>query len=219
MSEKMYKILKEEIINCEIVPGTKITEENLVNRFHQSRTPVRGVIAKLATDGLLEVRPKNGTFVSKIDIDSIYDSMDIRIATEDRIYVDIIGKITDEQFKVLDEILDEQKKIIEMDSSIEKSRLFYDNDNRFHEEFFAIANKERLWAYLYECITPLNRARIMANLRENENVKEIYEAHLAMVEHLKNNDLPSLMKVFEKHLKCGFDGMESVCKKYTDYFK
>ena len=219
MSEKMYKILKEEIINCEIAPGTKITEEDLVNRFHQSRTPVRGVIAKLVADGLLEVRPKNGTFVSKINTDGIYDSMDIRIATEERIYVDILGKITDEQFKVIDEILAEQKKIIEMDSSIEKSRLFYDNDNRFHEQFFAFANKERLWAYLYECITPLNRARIMANLRENENVKEIYEAHLSMVEYLKKKDIKGLMSVFEHHLRNGFDGMESVCKKYPDYFK
>ena len=219
MSEcAIYEILKKEIINCEIVPGTKITEENFVKRFHQSRTPIRGVIAKLAKDGLLEVRPKYGTFVTKIDIRSIYDAMNIRIATEDRIFVDIIGKISNEDFKKIDAILEEQKKIVGMESSIEKSRLFYDNDNKLHKTFFEIANKGGVWNYLNEFMTPLNRARIMANLRENENVKEIYEIHMSMVEYLKKRDLDNLIKVFEHHLKDGFDGMESVYLKYPDYF-
>lgn len=214
----IYNVLKEEIINCEIVPGTKITEEDLVKRFNQSRTPLRGVIARLCKDGLLEVKPKRGTFVTKIDVKSIYDSMDIRIATEGYIYSRIIGKLTKEDFDILDKILEEQKKIIDMDSSIEKSRLLYENDNKFHKMFFILAGKESVWNYMYEFTTPLNRARIMANLRENENVKEIYKAHLLIVEYLKKGDLKKLQAVNEDHLRRGFDGMESVIRRYPDYF-
>ena len=71
---------------------------------------------------------------------------------------------------------------------------------------------------MYEFTTPLNRARIMANLRENENVKEIYKAHLLIVEYLRKGDLKVLQEVNEDHLRRGFDGMESVIKRYPDYF-
>lgn len=214
----MYKTLKEEIINCVIAPGTKITEEDLVKRFNQSRTPVRSVIARLETEGLLEVKPKRGTFVTKIDLKSIYDAMEIRIATEEKVFFDIIGKFKQEQFDILNKILDEQKDIIKMDSSINKSQLFYETDNRFHRTIFSFANKESVWFYLNEFMTPLNRARIMANLRKNESVEDIYELHLKICEYLKTNKPKRLFKVFEAHLRSGFTGLDDVAKEYPGYF-
>ena len=215
----IYSDLREDIINCKIIPGTKITEEDLVNKFHMSRTPIREVISKLCKDGLLEVKPKRGTFVTKIDVDAIFDAMFIRIAVEEKIYSSICGKLSEDQIKIIENILNDQKKIIEMEPSIDKSRLFYENDNEFHKTLFEFAGKTSTWNYLYDSQTPLNRARIMANMRKNESVKEIYYAHLNIFKYLKENNLKDSTEVNEKHLISGFDGMESVMEEYPDYFK
>ena len=45
--EQIYDELRNRIINLDLVPGTKIKEEDLAIEYHTSRTPIRSVIARL----------------------------------------------------------------------------------------------------------------------------------------------------------------------------
>ena len=72
--------------------------------------------------------------------------------------------------------------------SIAKSKMFFHNDNLFHATMFKFASLEGVWKIIHTNAIPLNRARIMANLRSNPQVEKIYEQHKQMVEYLKNKD-------------------------------
>src|SRR5574344_1244482 len=216
--EEIYEKLKSEIINLDMVPGTKIREEDLVSRFHISRTPSRAVILRLELDGFLNVAPKRGTYVSKMDAKKISNSLFIRKTDETTVLKRLIECINDEQINELEDLLNKQEKIVYMEPSIEKSKLFFNNDNLFHATLFRFMNLEGVWKEIHTNQNNLNRVRIMANLREANKVEKVYAQHVQILEGLKEKNLDKTLEAFKAHIDGGFDGIDNVIKKYKDYF-
>ena len=81
-SVAVYKDLKEQILHLELPPGSAISEIDTAAAFHVSRTPVRDAFKMLEREGLLEVRPHIGTFVSLIDLNMISDILYLRETLE-----------------------------------------------------------------------------------------------------------------------------------------
>lgn len=216
--ESIYEELKSNIINLDLVPGTKIREEDLANRFSISRTPIRTVISRLEKDDLLTVVPQKGTYVSKINIANISDFIYVRKAVEVSVLEIVEKTLTLNQIQTLERILEEQHKIIMMEPSIEKSKKFFHNDNLFHATLFKFANLEGAWKIIHTNATTLNRVRIMANLRTTTQVEKIYEQHRQIVECLKNHNIEDAKKIFASHMDGGFEGINEVIDKYRDYF-
>lgn len=214
----IYEEIKSRIINLDYLPGTKIKEEDLAKDFNASRTPIREVIARLVKDSLLVVAPKKGTYVSKIDISNINNYIFVRKEVEKSVIALLIKNISEEQINELEEILKEQKSIMEMEPSIEKSKKFFHNDNAFHAALFKFVNLSGVWELIHTNAIPLNRARIMANLRSNVQVNEVYTQHLEMLESIKCKDKKRAIKSLSDHLDDGFEGIGYLLRKYNDFF-
>lgn len=58
--------IAEEIISGRLLPGTRLEEQALADRFKTSRTPVREALRRLAATGLVEMRPRRGVVVSTV---------------------------------------------------------------------------------------------------------------------------------------------------------
>jgi DNA-binding GntR family transcriptional regulator len=56
--------IRRRIIAGEIPPGVMLSELALTEEFGVSRTPVREAFKQLQTEGLVEIRPRVGTFVT-----------------------------------------------------------------------------------------------------------------------------------------------------------
>ena len=56
--------VRRRIIAGEISPGVNISEIAIADEFGVSRTPVRETFKQLQTEGLVEIRPRVGTFVT-----------------------------------------------------------------------------------------------------------------------------------------------------------
>lgn len=214
----IYETIKSQIINLDYLPGTKIKEEELAEKFDISRTPIRGVISRLVKDSLLVVAPKKGTYVSKIDLSNIQDYIYVRKAVEISVIKSLCKIITDNQIKELEEILNQQLEIIKLEPSIEKSKKFFHNDNAFHAALFRFAGQSGVWKIIHTNAIPLNRARIMANLRANPQVNEIYNQHVLLLECLKEKNEEKAIEAFSNHLDGGFEGINALVEKYNDYF-
>ena len=156
--------------------------------------------------------------VSKIDISNINYYIYIRKEVEKSVIARLIKNITDEQILKLEAILKEQKEIVELEPSIEKSRKFYHNDNKFHATLFEIADLSGVWELIHTNAIPLNRARTMANLRTTPQVNDIYNQHIEMLESIKVKDKKRAIKSFEEHLDRGFEGIGYLLEKYNEFF-
>ncbi|MFB9375954.1 GntR family transcriptional regulator [Kineococcus gynurae] len=58
--------LRQYVLGDDCVPGTALSEVRLAEQFEVSRTPVREALKQLQVEGLVEIRPKVGTFVRRI---------------------------------------------------------------------------------------------------------------------------------------------------------
>lgn len=63
--------LAEEIINGRLLPGTRLEEQAIADRFKTSRTPVREALRRLVSTGLIEMRPRRGVVVSTVTRDRL----------------------------------------------------------------------------------------------------------------------------------------------------
>lgn len=216
-NQDIYEIVKSEIINLTILPGSKLKEEDLALRFNVSRTPIRAIISQLENDNLVYVIPKKGTFVSKIDFRYLEAQSYIRKAVEIQVLSDLIKVITPKDIEILESILLDQKEIIEKEPSVEKSRDFYENDNLFHKTLFTLLDKEEVWNQLNKEQPNLNRLRIVANMRQNDLVKQVYNEHVNMLEALKTKDVYKLVQAFVNHLDNGFIDISTIENKYKEF--
>ena len=62
--DRLISEIRRRIIAGEIPPGVNISELALAEEFGVSRTPVRESFKQLQTEGLVEIRPRVGTFVT-----------------------------------------------------------------------------------------------------------------------------------------------------------
>jgi DNA-binding GntR family transcriptional regulator len=63
----VYDLLRDEILDLKLVPGSPVDEVQLAARFGMSRTPIREALVRLAGEGLIETLPNRSTLVSNID--------------------------------------------------------------------------------------------------------------------------------------------------------
>lgn len=63
----VYDVLRDEIIDLSLAPGSPIDENQLAERFAMSRTPIREALVRLAGEGLVTTLPNRSTVVSNID--------------------------------------------------------------------------------------------------------------------------------------------------------
>lgn len=61
---KVIAEMRARIIGGEVDPGAPLSELALADEFGVSRTPVREAFKQLQTEGLVEIRPRVGTFVT-----------------------------------------------------------------------------------------------------------------------------------------------------------
>lgn len=72
----VYDILRDEILDLVLPPGSPIDEMQLAERFGMSRTPIREALVRLAGDGLIDTLPNRSTMVSNIDFLNIHTYFD-----------------------------------------------------------------------------------------------------------------------------------------------
>lgn len=72
----VYNVLRDEILDLSLAPGSPIDEVHLAERFAMSRTPIREALVRLASDGLVTTLPNRSTVVSNIDLLNLHPFFD-----------------------------------------------------------------------------------------------------------------------------------------------
>lgn len=74
----VYDLLRDEILDLKLAPGSPVDEVQLADRFMMSRTPIREALVRLAGEGLIETLPNRSTMVSNIDflnLNTFFDAL------------------------------------------------------------------------------------------------------------------------------------------------
>lgn len=81
-AQDIYQRLRAMILDFDLYPGTRFTEQELADTFNVSRTPVRQALQQLAAEGHIKILPKQGCFIPPVDVEAISQYYDVRVALE-----------------------------------------------------------------------------------------------------------------------------------------
>ena len=82
MSEIVRRAVEEKIIYGELMPGSRLFEEELVEQFNISRSPIREALKILEHDGLVVIEPRRGARVAQLSITDLDEVYATRVALE-----------------------------------------------------------------------------------------------------------------------------------------
>lgn len=81
-TDEVYETLREAILNRMFKPGERLQVDEIADRLGVSLTPVRHAVQQLGTEGLIEIRPRSGTFVATLSVEDIEATFEVRVALE-----------------------------------------------------------------------------------------------------------------------------------------
>lgn len=82
LSDQMYDIILGRILDRKYRPGERLLSGDLRAEFGVSSTPVRDALHRLRQAGFVDVRAREGVYVSRLDAKRASDIYDVRIALE-----------------------------------------------------------------------------------------------------------------------------------------
>jgi DNA-binding GntR family transcriptional regulator len=205
--DSVYQALRQAIVSCQIKPGERLHVEDLASKLGVSLTPVRGAIQQLATEGLVEVRPRSGTFVASLTAQDVEETFKIRCALECLAGEDAVMKITPQQLRRLRELVRSMKK--KMTDNDDREAHARDN-SELHQIILEAAGNRRL-REMYEALNAhLKIVRIHASEANwPERMPEEQNEHEAIVTALEARDAKALRAALRTHIYRAKDALVS----------
>ncbi|SFM14872.1 GntR family transcriptional regulator [Halanaerobium salsuginis] len=214
MKDYVYNVLKENIMYLKLKPGTVLGKKEMAEEFDVSRTPIREAFVKLKEEGLIDVYPQRGTFVSYIDLDKVQEAKFMREALETKIVKLACEVFPDE--KIFD--LEANLKVQEMSLEQNNYMKLFEYDNEFHKMLFEGCNMGNIWIAIEQISSHLNRMR-MLSLSADFNRSDVIEDHQRIINTIKERNSQKALKVMESHIsRIKFD-QEKLKRDYPDYFE
>jgi DNA-binding GntR family transcriptional regulator len=82
LTEQTYRLLRHRILRREMQAGARVSVDTIADALGMSRTPVTDALKRLAADGLVEIAPRRGTFVSGITSGDATEMFEVRLMIE-----------------------------------------------------------------------------------------------------------------------------------------
>ncbi len=101
LTDIVYEKLKSFIIVGNFAPGERISERKLSEHMGISTTTIKRALNRLSVEGLVEIRPRKGTYVSRFYLSSIEEIGLIRAALEGIAAKLAAEKVTEEELAEL----------------------------------------------------------------------------------------------------------------------
>jgi DNA-binding GntR family transcriptional regulator len=196
LNQKVYRILKAEIIEGSLKPGTKLLENNIAKQLGISRTPLREALRELAAEGFVKMNPNQAVVVSNASVEDVQEVLQIRGVLEGlaaRLATKMINK---EEIKELEKY----QKRMEYYTNKDDVLAFSEMDAEFHELILNICGNNRLIQIRKNLSDQAHRYRIRS-LSVPGRLKYSLKEHQEVVEALKRKDAEQADRLSQKHIE------------------
>lgn len=151
-SERVYRVLKEQILACQMAPGTSINEGRLAELMEVSKTPVREALAILAHEGFVDVLPRQGYRVRELALDDVQEIFQMLLLLEPAAARLAAEHASADQLRTLVHLAEEPSG-----EDPEEFRTFVIRNREFHARLAEAGGNARLAATLTHTLEELQR--------------------------------------------------------------
>lgn len=209
----VHELVRRQIVSLELSPGTALSENDLAARLGVSRTPVREALILLAEEGLVEVLPQAGTFVSRISVTSLGTAQFVREAIECAGLALAAVRATPGDHQLLEDLLARQERA----RDIGDADAFFALDEAFHAQLLTTAGQGDAWPVVSEAKTHLDRARRLS-LPGDHRIDVLVEQHRRVADLLCAGRSEDAAAVLRDHLRLVLADVEAIRARHPDLF-
>ena len=211
-ASQVYDWLHRRVLRGELLPGARLSETEIAAKIGVSRQPVREAFIRLGSDGLAEIRPQRGTYISKISFSAVLSARLIREAVEAD-----LARLTATLRPPA--VLDAMRAEIALQHQADRAGHvdeFIESDDRFHRLLAIGAGHEAVWNDLERLKSQMNRLRHMS-MRAFDRVRTIAQ-HQDILDAIGQGDADAAEGAARRHLHQMLTELPQMAARHPEYF-
>ena len=213
-ADVVFHQLYDEIGSLDILPGTKLSETDIAQRFGVSRQPVRDAFNRLENLGLLRIRPQRATEVRGFSLEQVAHSRFVRLAVELEVVRRACSIWDTERAEALDENLQLQSEAL-----IKKQTdQFHMLDYQFHKMICELGGCPRAFVTIQESKKEVERLCVLS-LDRSEETKTLFDDHVQLAEALKTGATEKATTTTRLHLSRLDNIITEIHLNHSEYFE
>jgi DNA-binding GntR family transcriptional regulator len=185
--------LRESIVQGVYEPGMRLVEGRIADELEVSRVPVREALRVLASEGLVEIRPRHGAVVASLDLSAAREMIQIRATLEGLNARLATEHLTPELKSQIEEVLTQGKAKANAGDTEDLLEL----NARFHDLLYA-AGANSMLSDLMRSLRERTR-RLFVHVSDDE-VRETWEEHAAILRAVQARDGALAALLAERHV-------------------
>ncbi|MEW2403888.1 GntR family transcriptional regulator [Streptomyces sp. NPDC046862] len=190
--------MRRRIIKGDVEPGSSVSETALADEFGVSRTPVREALKQLQTEGLVEIRPRVGTFVtipSRREITELFEMKELIEGAAARLLAQR-GRVP--EIDSLEQNLREADAAVEQDDRERYAALVQE----FHDLLIVGSDNGKLQAHYRILMNQLAYSRLVnTSLSQPGRAIQSDREHHLVLELILAKDGDSAERVMREHVR------------------
>ena len=199
---RVFNKLREDILSGKYQEHEELKEVAIGEELGVSRTPVREAFRQLELEGLIQIVPNKGAYVTGITAKDVKDIYMIRSYLEGMCARLVTEKITEEQ---LDE-LEENVYLASYHASKGHMEQMAELDNRFHHILYEACDSKMLQKLLQDFHEYVMRIR-KKTLSTKERGIASNEEHKQIMEAIKQRNAAEAERLANLHMNNAYENM------------
>lgn len=210
LRNQAYDFIFDKLVKGEYKPGQRLPNRLLAKEIGISFIPIREAISQLASEGLIEHRPKLGAFVAEADRQEIEELYDFRAALECHAAEQMAGRMKEHDLEEMTRHNDQLKAIAQamqdrgaMYMSRDENDRWVLADAAFHMTLLRAQGNRR-------AIKTVGDLRLMTRIfARRRDDRPLHEAHRVCREHqniidaLRRGDAEAARQAMKEQLRHG----------------
>ena len=195
LAEQVYQHLRQEILRNAFPPGAALPEQTLATRLEVSRVPVREALHRLAAEGLVILRPRQGAVVSALSPRQFLDAYRVREALEDLAIRLALPNLTDADLDELAHLQAEMRR----HAAADDADAFFAANRAFHALFVERSQNDYLKAIYFPLVDQMRR-HLASSLGLRGGLERSIEEHQAILVAVQAGDADEAARLLREHI-------------------
>ncbi len=193
-AEKIAQHLTEAVHEHRVLPGMKLSEDEVGEVYGVSRTIVRQALRAMAHEGLVSLERNRGAFVAKPSVKDAREVFEARALLEPQTARAAAERATPADVALLEAHIEEEHKALAAGEAGRALKL----SGAFHIEIARVANQQTIEAFIQQLIS--RSSLVIALYWQRRNALCESHAHHALLDAFRDNDGDRAEELMKGHL-------------------
>jgi DNA-binding GntR family transcriptional regulator len=199
LKDQAYERIKQRLLNNEYPPGSFLSERQLAENLGMSKTPVKGALERLESEGFITVSPQQGIVVRELSVHDIADQYEIRAVLESYALRTLAGRLTPEQVAGIRANLEAQERLLGSGDVAEGVKL----DAAFHLQFVEFLGNGEMLRVIVQLREKMQRVVTQVFRLRPTRFDTSYDEHTAIAAAVIDGDGSRAAELLVRHLELG----------------